>query len=56
MMKVKLILSLDELEKARSISSDFIFISRIKPVKDETTGGAAPIRSVLQPWITVNGK
>ena len=35
-----------------SISPGFIVISEIKPVKDESTGGAAPIRSVLQPWIT----
>ena len=34
------------------ISPGFIVISKIKPVKDETTGGAAPIRSVLQPGIT----
>ena len=35
-----------------SISSGFIVISEIKPGKDESTGGAALIRSVLQPWIT----
>ena len=34
------------------ISPGFIVISKIKPVKDESTGGAAPIRSVLQPEIT----
>ena len=38
--------------KAPVNSSDFIFISRIKPVKDESIVGASPIRSVLQPWIT----
>ena len=36
-----------------SISPGFIVISGIKPVKDESTGGAAPIRSVLQPGILV---
>ena len=35
-----------------SISPGFIVISKIKPVKDESTVGAALIRSVLQPWIT----
>ena len=34
-----------------SISPGFIVISKIKPVKDESIVGAAPIRSVLQPWI-----
>ena len=35
-----------------SISPGFIVISGIKPVKDESIVGAAPIRSVLQPGIT----
>ena len=34
------------------ISPGFIFIFRIKPVKDESTVEAAPIRSALQVGIT----